>query len=465
LGNPKDRKDPRDLNLKLCATLKYRKNTDKNMRNSILQGILRRTRYGSGILFAGSGIAQLLDLASTIILAHYLGLKVYGVLVAARAVSGIVSCLLSARSSELLLAYLPRFERNKLQGKSSGIYTLCIGIELSLGLLGLAICAALASILPIVLPESRGFSFLILPFAFSRHWGNSLISNNQALLRLRERYWSSATQGLLAPMYRLLGLSLAVALGKGLAVCVFVDGAAALASWLTGGLLLRLTEGLKLSLRSIRELRDHGSSIWTFLRLNWAAASAKTLAGYGAEMMLVVLASAESVGAFGLARRLAAVLVLTVDPLIQTATPEIYRLAADQDYQTLRRFVTTITGYSLLVLPALNILVITFREQLTAFVGGSEFTAASGPLVFLAIAFSVHISMGWLRPLMLALHQPKIVLGAQFVMGLVVVSMSWVLIPKMGATGAALATLMGYLGQIAFGTVAIGSFLSRTDQE
>lgn len=433
------------------------------MNNPILQGILKKTRQGSNILLVGSGAAQAIDLGSTVVLAHYLGLKGYGILVAARASSGVVSCLLSARSSEVLLAFLPRFERSSSKDQASSIYSLCVGAELILGLVGLGVCYLIGPLLPAILPESKDLSFWILPFAFNRHWGNTLIGNNQALLRLRQRYWLSASQTVLAPLFRLFGLLAVVAFGKGLALCAFVDGTAALASWLTGGLVLHLIEPARLSWRSLRELRGYARAIWDFSRVNWAAASAKALAGYGAEMTLVSLASAESVGAFGVARRLAATLVLVVDPLIQTATPEIYRLAAHDDFRTIRKFVGAITGYSLVVLPVLNILLFVFRDQITTLVGGSSFNVASTPLMILAIAFSIHISLGWLRPLILAVHKPRIILISQLVMGLVGVSVSWWLVPEMSATGAAIAVLAGYLAQLAICSISVRGLLLRTD--
>lgn len=420
-----------------------------------LADLMARTRRGGTTLLLGAAAGRALDLAATVLFARSLGLEGYGALVAARALGGVVNVLCTARSFELLLAYLPRFEREGLAPQARDLYALVLRIEGLLGLGGLAVACALGWWLPPLAPGSGEHGWLLLPLVFCRHWGNNGILANQAVFRLRERYGTSALQAALAPLCRVAGLAVALALGQGLLGMALVDGAAELLSWLAGAIAVRVRERRPLWLASWRPYRVHAGSLWRFSRSNWAAASARALAGHGAEVTLLAFAGSQAVGAFGLARRLAGTVSFLVDPLVQAVTPELFRLAAAGRRRVLRRYLVRVTGLALLLLAPLAAALIGLRGPLVRLAGGGEFAAAGAPLVWLVLAFGAHHAVAWLRPLLLAFRRPGAVLLAQAAMGIALVGTCALAAPILQARGAALAVVVGHAVQIAtMGSVA-----------
>ncbi len=423
----------------------------------MLEVLLARIRRAGGIVFLGSASGQALDLVSTIILTYTLGLKGFGILVASRAIGGLIGSLLMARSAELLLRYWTEFMEQGRTEAAHASFGLATWLELTLALAGSVIALALGPVLHPTLQTTPTTAALLLFCGLLRQAGLSLVSVNVALFRLKDQYWTCAGQTSIAAAYRLgLLLVLIIGLRHGLVAAAVADGLGPILAWLSGLAVVRFRDKISASIRSFAVLRGELHNVWSFSSMNWVTGTVQAVTAHGAQLTLTGLASVEAVGAFGLARRLASFASFALSPLLRVVEPELFRLAAAGELQTLRRFLSRTILYAVLLLCMSNVGIIVFRREIVRLIGGEEFlAAATGPLVLIILGFSVQFALSSLRPVLLAFDAMRALLLAQVSMAVVLIGCCLALVPAHQAFGAAVALALSYVAHAAVSLLAV----------
>lgn len=414
------------------------------------------------LLVAATSCAQLVDLGATLLLARTLGLEAFGVLVAARAITGLMDALVGFRSWEVLLAFVPRFERDGNERGARALVAMGLLVELLVGACGI-LFAGIAGLVAEAFWPAAATGALLLAIVYVRHVGENLIETQQAAFRLRGDYEASAVQALLAPALRMAAFASMIATGT-LSVIGFAiaDSAAAVGSalaafgfgWLSG----RLPFGRGLT----NVWNAHGRELRRFLAHGWLAGAVKGLSSYGAEAVLTGVASLGAVGAFGIARRLAGVISFVLSPFLYVVTPWIYRATADGDVHGLRRLILRISGAAAVAVAVLDVGLLLAADGLVALLVGTAVDGASRAMLWLAVAFSLQFVFCWARPVALGLGMSGLAAGAQLAGGATLVSATLVLAPLHGAVGAAVAVVVAYVVQIGLLSTAVLRRLARS---
>ena len=412
------------------------------------ESTLKKTRKGGVLLLGGSGLSQVCDFITVVILAQHLGVRGFGLFVGVRAIAGLVGYLTSTRSWELLLAFWARIEE-ELGRLPKGLYLLSLFIEACAMAVAFVVLAVIAPLLTEHVPVEDLRTCLLL--ALVRPGCGNLVMSNQAVLRLIDRFGLVAGVVALPGMCRLAAITLAIALSSELSI-----GDALLAEAI--GSTVALSLGMLLvpwGLGGIRLARDRISTfgkrreMWQFGVANWSASSVKAGTTYGAEVALLAVGTPEGLGVFGLARRVAGMLSAVLDPLGQAYQPEIYRLVARHDVAALRKYLFNMTRDFTVLCTLLIIGIAVFREQIFLLVGGEEFEKAGPVVLIIMLGFGLHLSLAWLKPTILAHHKPQVIVVAQIAVGVGLITMTLLLVPHYSAQGAAWGVCAGYMVQVA----------------
>ncbi|MCW5889150.1 MAG: hypothetical protein KIT14_01220 [bacterium] len=417
--------------------------------------------WGGAIMVGAAGVAQGLDLVATLLVTRALGLDLFGALVAARAVTGLLAAVLGFRGWEGVLAFAPRLERD---GDYAGARAL-----VSMALLAEGCVAAVGAVVVVVAGWALGGAWLgqaggvaVLLLAYARHGAGNLIEVHQAAFRLREDYTASALQGVVAPAVRVVGFAVFLHAGTDtLLPFAAVDGGASIIAWalgLTGGV---LTGRLPMGIGMRKVMNAHGAEVRRFCAHNWLAGAVKGLSAYGAEFILSIVATFTAVGAFGMARRLAGVVGFVLSPFLYLVTPWVYRAAATGDAAATRRLLGRITLWSLVPILIADGILVGGGERLLALLIGGDTQEAWRPLLVLMAAFSLQFACSWARPAALGLHLSGVVLVSQALAGSALVGGTLLLASYAGASGAALAVLVAYVLDVGVLSTAVLYRLSR----
>lgn len=413
------------------------------------------------LLVGATACAQLIDLAAMLLLARTLGMEAFGVLVAARAITGLMDALIGFRSWEALLAFVPRFERDENERGARALVALGLLVELCVGAAGIVVAGVVGLVAGVFWPAAT-MSALLLAVVYARHVGENLVETQQAAFRLRSDYEASAVQALLAPAVRLGAFALMVQAGVGSVVgFAVVDSGAAAGAALVAFVAGRLTRRLPVGRGVGQVWHEHGAELRRFLAHGWLAGAVKGISSYGAESVLAGIGSLSTVGAFGVARRLAGVISFVLSPFLYVVTPWIYRATAAGDVAALRRLILRISLGAAIAVTILDLGLAIGSEALVRLLVGSAVSDAGTAMLWLAVAFSLQFVFCWARPVALGLGMSGLAAGTQLLGGVALVLGTLVLAPTYGAVGAAGAVVVAYVVQIALLAGAVLRRLGR----
>lgn len=183
--------------------------------------------------------------------------------------------------------------------------------------------------------------------------------------------------------------------------------------------------------------------------------SLKTIISQGDVVLLRALTSAEQVGLYNVAKKLAYAVLTLSDPLVQSVFPQFSRLLAEKKFRETRKMIFRIS--MLVVIPAaiFMILAIAFSQSIITLVYGVEYLAASGPFQFFIVGATTASVTFWMLPLVLSLGLIKERLGIYVVTILAGVTLSILFVPSLQATGMSLVLLViNLLNLVLFGYLA-----------
>jgi O-antigen/teichoic acid export membrane protein len=168
----------------------------------------------------------------------------------------------------------------------------------------------------------------------------------------------------------------------------------------------------------------------------------KVLAAQGPTLLLGAMRTPFDAGLFKIGTAVAAVAGKPADPAWAAVLPRLARLRVDGRTDEMRTLIRHTTLGAFILMTALGVVAVVFREPLLRLVGGEEAVAAGGVLVLSVLARVVNGTVFWNSPLLFAFKRSelasRIFLGASLVFVPVLV----VGIDRWGATGAAGALLV-----------------------
>jgi len=263
------------------------------------------------------------------------------------------------------------------------------------------------------------------------------------MLRLFDRFDLAAACEAVAPLVRLVGSVVAYATGAGvmtfLAIWVLAAVAQLVTEWIAAVLVNR--SRLSFGVRAFKQALEENERVLPFmLQINISNSIAMFWTQLGTLAVGAVAGPAEA-GGFRLARRLSKGVVRPIQPIALALYPELSRLVADDDRAQLRKVVMRIT----MVAGALALLVVAITgvagREILHLLAGKKFEFAQQFLFLLSIATAVDLAGFAFEPLINAHGGSWKVLRTNIVAAVVYGVLLVVLLPRIGAVGAAIAAI------------------------
>jgi O-antigen/teichoic acid export membrane protein len=264
------------------------------------------------------------------------------------------------------------------------------------------------------------------------------------MLRLYDRFDIIAYTDAVAPVLRLVGSIAAWISGAGvftfLAIWAFSALAHAVARWIAA---LHINKPrIRFGRAALQQALSENERLWRFMWQTNVSSSVSLFWLQLGTMAVGAVAGPAEAGGFRLARRLAKGIVAPFQTVTLALYPELARLVAQDNQAELKRVVTRVTAVaSGLALLAVAVTSVASREILFIF-AGKEYEFAAIFLLLLSISSAVDLMGFAFEPLQNAFGRSWKVLRTKLIAAVVYGALLVVLLPRIGARGAAVAAIV-----------------------
>lgn len=330
-----------------------------------LSDIWRRFVRNAAMIVGGRITFGLLNVATNAVVVRVFGLEELGVVLLLQAYARLFSEIVKFQSWQAVLRY-----GGGLEGNRPGLRRL-LGFTLGLDLLGFAVAIGAAVLL---IPWAAGWfgwsgdvaefaPLFVVSIVFITH------ATPTGVVRLFDRVDALAIQHALNAVLRFAGVCLAAALGGGVMHIVLAWFAA---SVLSGGYLIAVFLGLAFRRGAIPDLAVNWMrvgrefpQIWRFLCFSNASTFVPLVVKQGSTILVGAQLGAAAAATWEIARQFGGAIAKPVRLLGPLLFPELSRMAARDDWRSMRRLVVrqiTVTlagagGIALVLLSALPVLI------------------------------------------------------------------------------------------------------------
>ena len=269
-------------------------------------------------------------------------------------------------------------------------------------------------------------------------------STPSGILRLSDRFDLSAYAEAVGPLTRLVGAITVWTTGGGVVGFLIVWVAAAAAQGVAKWFAAVVINGARLAFgrSAFQTAGAENEHIWRFMLQTNASNSVSLFWIQLGTLTVGAFAGAAEAGAFRLARKLAEGIIRPIEPIALAVYPELARLVADDDHKQLRKVVTRITMISSAL--ALGLVLVTglAGELILRIFAGKEFEFAYPFLFLLSIATAIELAGFAFEPVQNAHGRSWIILRSKLIAAAIYGLLMLVLLPRMGAQGAAFAAII-----------------------
>jgi O-antigen/teichoic acid export membrane protein len=439
-------------------------NVLRTVRLWFADGVFRRIFKNAALMLSGRATTGLLGLATLSLSARGLGLEQFGIFVLLQTYVQVITALTTFQSWQAVI----RYGAICLENKNTPAFQALVKFTTLLDIAGVIFGAAVAYVAapyigpyvgwsPEVIAYAQPFSFLIL---------FTMVATPTGLLRLYDRFDLLAGQAVVTPLFRLIGIAVAVFTGA--------PFWAYLAAWFFAS----FVGGVVLVFIGWREAHQHGhlagmnaslagltaphGGIWRFSILSNLHASMQIITGQMSTFLVGLVAGPSAAGIFKIGRDVATALSKPAELLNQSIYPEFARIGSRGGWDEFKALIVrggVVAGSGAL---AMIVLAVFAGQLFIAVFFGPAFEGAYWPLVLLVATAGLTICGFPMDPALYAMGRPGIPLRIDTVVILGIYLPMLVILTRLyGPTGAAGASLIAAAASFAGLTVFTAVQLRR----
>jgi O-antigen/teichoic acid export membrane protein len=427
---------------------------------------VRRLLRNAGKLVVADGIASLIALLQSIVLARALGAAGFGLLALVIVFVNVFNQVVDIRLWETVTKFVAEFHERRQHGHARAVIKLVYLLDAGTGVLAFVLVVLLAPVAAERIFHRPEAAALMVCYSVTLLIG-TVNQTSLALLRVFNRFTTLSIELVVSTAVRFVALALVASHSGAILPIIWTYVAVELVRAL--GLLVL---GLRTTRRALAEpgpsglgllrprLREFvGFSIHNSLT-TWLAALIRQVD----VLILAAFRGDAQVGYFRLAKQFAKLLLRLTDPVYQAIYPELVRLREQvDDLSEIRRFISqTMSRVLLLIVPA-TIMIGLGAPIIIEMTVGSEFLPAAAAVRIMAAGVLVNAALVWARPLALTAGRPVVSTIAFVVSAVVLVAGSALLVPRYGFLGSAVTFLLTM--STAAGVSAVGAVRAARDQQ
>ncbi len=395
--------------------------------------VLTRTARQSGVVFAGNIISTVLSIVATILIARNLGPVNYGVLAIYLSIYttilGLTDFGLGTTAVKLISSNL---EKNP--HKANTFMKMIIAMELVAGvvvaLVGLIFSASIANAL--------GGEHLLFPvrMAFLASVFASTGAFIGPFLTAHQQFFKNAAFGALTSLFKTLGV---VALFMVMAlnlnnVIIFYTCINIIAFFI--GLLIVPKGYMEKTTKT--ENKKAFKEIFHFSKWILLSYFASVIASRLDVFLLSSFKGSEEVGLYAAAQQLAQIMPLFIGAISTVLLPRVSKMKTKKEFKSYAKKV--LLGSIAIDLALIPVLV--FADVLVQLIFGAKFDGSIVLFKILLVGFMCAVVVNPISLIFYAKNKPKILTGINYATLVITVALNLILIPRFGATGAAIGFLI-----------------------
>lgn len=393
----------------------------------------------SGWAVSVQGVNAVVSLAETVILARFLPLESFGVLIVLTSAVDFVFGLLDVRTGQAVIKFAPEFGVHDRRQVAAFLKMMLL-IDLCIGSVGLAGIALFGSAIARVADLSDGFTRLMIVLAIGGAL-KSLVRSAGSYLRVNGSFAAASTLSILVALLR-IGIVLAIAFSNpslerfatGIAVAdALFFGVMAFASFAQA----RRNHENPLT-ASLRDIATDRRRVRAFLLSTNIESTIKTISGKVDVLLLALIATPAAVAIYKVATRMAGTLLLFSDPLLMAIYPELSRAQAEGRSDTAKRFLLQMTR-RLWPVALIGMTLFAFLGRpLLEWLAGPDYAAAHPAALVMTLGTSLAMIFFWARPLLLVQGRSRSLVGVIALAAFTQFALFALLAPSIGALGGAI---------------------------
>ncbi|HZW02587.1 MAG TPA: lipopolysaccharide biosynthesis protein [Anaerolineaceae bacterium] len=418
--------------------------------------LLKTVAKNTGYLFSGTAVSTLLTTGETLLVTLLLGVSEYGVLGMIFSFTSNINRLLSFRMGEMVVKYAGQYLATEQREQSAAVIKIGALAEIGTALLAYLLLYLLAPLAAVNIVGGLQYTVWI------RLYGLALLSNMltetaTAVLQIGGHYRSQAGLQMAQSALTFGGVAAAYLLGG--------DLGWVLMAYLGG----KVVYGIGLTAAAVRWLRP-------MLGAGWAQAPLGLLPGkrelarfalstnVSATINLLVrdsellwigyFLSAQQAGYYKFALTIMSLVLLPINPFIQTTFPEISKAVARLEWSSLRNLLRRTSAIAAAWTIACLGGILLLGSPILNWYKAGEYAPAWPLLIILIAGYGTANVFFWNRPLLLALGLPNVPLRVTAVAGLIKTGLMFVLVRPFGY-------LMQGLLLAAYFIVSVGAIVWR----
>lgn len=417
-------------------------------------GALRAALRNLGWLLASRGVLAVLSLLYLGLATRTLGIADFGRFALVSGAAQALAVLVGFQTWQVVVRFGMDHRTAGDEAALGRLYRLCMLLDGASALFGLV----LATVILAVWRDRLGISAALLrdTIVLTASQLLSIRSSAVGILRLSDRFGEAAAADSVTPVVRFVGAVLAAALMPTLHAFLWAWSAAeiatAIAYW---SLLVRSGDaGLIWNARIRGRIGAENPHIGRFL-LNSNLVSSLGLATKQLPLLLVGgFAGPAAAGAFRLALQIAQALAKLAQLIARAAFPEVVRAVRGAAPAEIAAVLTRMVGASTLGAVAILFVIAVVGRPLLVLVGGdASYGGAYWLLMWLAAAGSIDLAVVGLEPVLLAADRSGAAMAARAAGVAAQLTLSLILLPRVGAAGAAI----GVFGASLVGAMLLGA--------
>ena len=414
--------------------------------------LLARLARNVGWLLGGKGITALFSLIYLAVAARALGPVQFGVFMLVLTYAQLIANIVQFQSWKGVIRFGAVHLAEGRRDQLARVLGFSAVLDWASALAGALLAAAGAFLVAPLFAWSPGVQHQAAVFAAALLLTTGATASG--MLRLFDRFDLLTYSEACSPTVRLVGAVAAWLAGAGvpafLTVWALAALAQALATWIAAILIRR--SRLSIGARSLAGAVRENPGLWRFMWQTSLSSSFGFLWLQAGTLAVGAYAGPAMAGGFRLADRVASAIAKPTDTITRALYPELARLVASDDRQTL----LTLFRRSIVISGSLAIVIVLLTASaghlILRLIAGKHFEFAQPFLILLSVAAAINVAGFILEPFLNAHGRSGRVLRARLVGTVVYVGLLAALLPTRGPTGAAIAvaiTSAVIIGQLA----------------
>ena len=403
------------------------------------RGFIRdSTKLGAGSAIVVAGYATQIALIT-----HLLGLYEYGVFVIVVSTVDVVARLFDFQVGQMTTAFAADSLRTD-ERRTIGIAQFSYLIDISAGVVGFLMIVAIAPFAAEHLLEGESWWLFVLYALIML--ATTTETTSIALLQLSGRFGGILRLTVIREIMRLTFVLVALLVFDTIAsviigLVVMEAVMAVLWTFAANGAMREQTGGLGLTHRCLAATRGKRKEMARMVLHTNVISYIKVLAAQAPTLLVGAMRTPADAGLFKIGTSVAAIVGKPADPAWAAVLPRLAKLRAAGRPTEMRALIRQASLGAFLLISAMGLVAVVFREPLLRIVGGTAALAAGTVLTLSVLARIVNGTLFWNSPLLYALKRASTASRIFVAVSVVFVPVLVVFVDRWGANGAAGALL------------------------